>query len=199
MSNISFLMSNCLIIFSQRIHSPKMKTTNKNLQSNFPFIDSTGKGINFNFHFFSNSFFLKILPFTVLAGGLLVVGCNQEGRGFALPDGNVDSGKIAFVQLGCNECHSVGEIPHEPGPENINVTLGGEVTKVKSYGDLVTSIINPSHKIAKRRLQKTSTDDGASKMKNYNEIMTVQELVDVVTFLQSEYKLTTPREYYAPY
>ena len=75
---------------------------------------------------------------------------------------------------------------------------------MKTYGELVTSIINPSHKVSAKYAQEFSVTnpDGSSKMErfgfNYNYAMSVQELVDVVTFLQSEYKLVVPRNTY-PY
>lgn len=80
--------------------------------------------------------------------------------------------------------------------------LGGEVTAMKTYGQLVTSVINPSHRISGQRLtdEMLVRTDGTSRMEmyRYNEIMTVQELVDLVTFLQSEYKLVAPDNPY-PY
>jgi sulfur-oxidizing protein SoxX len=62
---------------------------------------------------------------------------------------------------------------------------------------LVTSIINPLHKIAKGYELDSITESGMSKMRNYNDIMTVTELVDLVTYLQPHYKVK-PYEY-TPY
>jgi len=36
-------------------------------------------------------------------------------------------------------------------------------------------------------------------MKNYNETMTVQELVDIVTYLQTTYTVIAPQTHYAMY
>ena len=126
----------------------------------------------------------------------IVVGCVPQGRGFALPPGSIDEGKAAFVQLRCNDCHSVKGIQLKGNGENLNVQLGGKVTNIKTYGELVTSIINPSHRIAKHYEQVRTNQDGSSKMRNYNHVMTVQELVDIVTFLQSEYEIEPPPTYY---
>ena len=92
--------------------------------------------------------------------------------------------------------HSISDIEWKGGSDSLKIHLGGDVSTQKTYGDLVTSVINPSHKIARRYEQKSSAETGLSKMKNYNEVMTVQELIDLVTFLQSEYKVSIPSTLY---
>jgi sulfur-oxidizing protein SoxX len=127
---------------------------------------------------------------------LFLVACDfgpNSGRGFSLPEGSVEAGRITFVELECNTCHSVGDIERVSGQErpDFNVLLGGPVTAVKTYGDLVTSVINPSHKIARRYTsQDADTGDDESKMVVYNDVMTVHQLVDLVTFLEGNYQLT---------
>ena len=138
----------------------------------------------------------RILGVLFLLGLIALVGCNQQGRGFALPEGDMEAGKMAFTRLGCNECHNVGDVEWAGTDESLHVPLGGEVTTMKSYGELVTSIINPSHKMSERYAAENTE---VSPMTQYNEVMFVSELVDIVTFLQSEYELETPSDYYAPY
>jgi len=127
----------------------------------------------------------------------------NSGRGFSLPEGNIEQGRTTFLELECNTCHSVGDIERIAGPEgpDINVELGGAVTAVKTYGDLVTSVINPSHKTSRRYVTRdVATEGGEMKMVVYNEIMTVQQLVDLVTYLESNYKVVHPnRTEYATY
>ncbi|MGB5289904.1 MAG: hypothetical protein WBN41_00440 [Lysobacterales bacterium] len=137
---------------------------------------------------------------------LLLTACDigpNSGRGFSLPEGNVDKGRATFVELECNSCHSVGDIERISGNEgpDIDIMLGGEVTVIKTYGDLVTSVINPSHKIVRRYAkQKVVTEEGESKMIAYNEFMTVQQLVDLVTYLESNYQIVPAnRTEYARY
>ena len=126
---------------------------------------------------------------------LLLAACDtgpNSGRGFSLPEGNVDKGRATFVELKCNACHSVGDIELITGSEghDIDIRLGGQTTVIKTYGDLVTSVINPSHKVFQRRSkQKVSTEEGGSKMITYNDVMTVQQLVDLVTYLESTYQI----------
>jgi cytochrome c2 len=135
----------------------------------------------------------------MLSGGLILSGCNQQARGFALPEGDIEEGKATYKRLACNACHSISEIEWKGGSDSLNIHLGGKTSVQKTYGELVTSVINPSHKIAWSYKRKTSTAEGLSKMKNYNEVMTVRELVDLVTFLQSEYKIKPPTTHYYPY
>ncbi len=67
--------------------------------------------------------------------------------------------------------------------------LGGEVSHIETHGELVTSIINPSHEISRRYPRDQVADGDVSKMKAINERMTVAQLIDLTAFLQSKYKL----------
>ena len=127
----------------------------------------------------------------------------NSGRGFSLPEGDVEKGRTTFVELECNACHSVGDIERVAGSEgpDINVKLGGRVSSIKTYGDLVTSVINPSHKTSRRFVnQNAAAEGGELKMVVYNEIMTVQQLVDLVTYLETNYQaVPANRTEYARY
>jgi L-cysteine S-thiosulfotransferase len=124
----------------------------------------------------------------------------ESGAGFRLPAGNTEHGLQAFTDLQCNACHVVEglELPYR-GTMAANVTLGGEVTRVRTYGELVTSIINPSHRIAPGYPAEEVTVDGESLMASaaLNEVMTVQQLIDLVAFLEARYRVTPPT--YDPY
>lgn len=150
-----------------------------------------------------------ILIASVVVGLFLNVGCTpapKSARGFTLPDGDVERGKTIFVNLQCNACHKVAGIEQlvaEGTKPEISVSLGGEVTRISTYGELVTGIINPSHRLAKGHPAEEVSVDGQSKMKNYNDVMTVSQLIDLVAFLQSKYKLreydsTDFPQYYGP-
>lgn len=143
-----------------------------------------------------------LLVFILLCGGILISSCNDQTRGFALPEGDIETGKANFMKFTCNECHSISDIAWKGGADNLKILLGGETNIEKSYGDLVTSVINPSHKIARSYEEQNTTlttEEGLSKMKVYNEVMTVQELIDIVAFLKSEYDVRTPTTEYYPY
>ena len=151
----------------------------------------------------------RILAITaMLAGamlaGAMLTGCERDymsERGFALPEGDPIAGKETFLYMQCNECHTINgmDLPRVALADPPFVELGGEVTKVKTYGDLVTAIINPTHKLAKGYPLDEVANDGASKMYVYNSFMTVQELIDIVMFLQPQYEVVIPYTAYPGY
>ncbi|MCR8921304.1 cytochrome c [Dasania sp. GY-MA-18] len=130
----------------------------------------------------------------VLLAVQLLQGCGdptKSGRGFTLPEGDVEKGQAAFLELHCNSCHAVvgrADIPHVEDAA-ITVKLGGKVRIIQNYGQLVTSIINPSHRLAKGYPQAMVQTEGQSLMPNYNSVMTVQQLTDLVAFLQAQYEM----------
>ena len=132
-------------------------------------------------------------------------GCDRETmmseKGFRLPDGDAQAGREAFLYMQCHQCHTIQgeEFPEIPGMDPPYVALGGKVSKVKTYGELVTSIINPSHKLATGYAAEVVSEDGESNMYVYNQHMTVQELIDIVMFLQPHYDVVVPDYRYTVY
>lgn len=121
-------------------------------------------------------------------------------RGFVLPEGDPEAGRQAFLYMQCNQCHTIAgeDLPPVPGYEAF-VELGGLKTRVTTYGELVTAIINPSHKLAEGYAEDQVSEDGESKMYVYNRYMTVQELTDLVMFLQPHYDVVIPTYSYPIY
>lgn len=122
--------------------------------------------------------------------------------GFRLPEGSIWKGKTAFVDLGCIQCHSVvGEalMPEVAEPRKTHVVLGGEITRVKTYGQLVTSIINPSHVISAKPNEKYTDSEGNSLMPDFSKAMTVRQMIDIAEFLQARYKVVIPEPAYGDY
>jgi len=131
---------------------------------------------------------------------LALVGCGAEltsSRGFRLPDGDAEAGQIVFAQFECVVCHSVegAEFPAAAEEPDFDVRLGGKVNRVSSYGELVTAVINPSHDISDAYPQGMVSQDGHSLMGDVNNEMTVQQLIDLVAFLQSTYMEYLPDDY----
>ena len=147
--------------------------------------------------------FRMLLTMTIVAGLASCQADPKSGKGFSLPEGSVEQGQNVFSQLRCYDCHTVPgvDFPAAEEPDQKVVRLGGQVNRIKTYGELVTSIINPSHRLARGYVANSDTTaEGVSPMKNYNEVLTVNQLIDLVAFLQSHYEL---REYeptrYEPY
>lgn len=143
---------------------------------------------------------LKIMM--IIGTAAAVSACNQgpkSGRGFTLPEGEVAAGEAAFTRLQCGDCHAVsGRDDLREGIDPLmTVSLGGKTTRIQTYGQLVSSVINPSHRISQNYLTEPVAIDGESVMRNYNDVMTVSEMADIVTFLQEQYELEpyTPTQY----
>lgn len=132
-----------------------------------------------------------ILALIVLAA-LTACGGRHSPAGFRLPEtGDIARGQGAFEQLRCWSCHTVEGV-EMPAPTVANaVPLGGAVRELRTDGYLVTSIIHPSHKLANQPVEQIAVD-GESKMPDYSESMTVRQLVDLVSFLQSKYRYAPP-------
>lgn len=133
-----------------------------------------------------------------------LTGCERDmmsERGFALPEGDPIAGREAFIYMQCYQCHTIAGDDTLPTLDDQEpyVELGGKVTRVKTYGELVTAIINPSHKLAEGYAEERVSEDGQSNMYNYNRYMTVQELIDIVMYLQPHYDVFVPNRVYPIY
>ena len=138
----------------------------------------------------TNSRLAMVLVIIYFTGGC--VPDPKSSQVFTLPDGDATHGEVLFTQFQCYECHSVSGVttPASLKPEQSVVRLGGEVARIKTYGELVTSIINPSHRLASSyAAEMVTNEEGESQMRNYNDVMTVSELIDLVAFLQTHYSL----------
>lgn len=124
---------------------------------------------------------------------------------FTLPAGDPALGRKVFVKMECFSCHTVeGEVFEDPRVQTgaIGPRFTSAYAKLPA-GYLAESIIHsnrflphgsfkPSY-LTPEAYQPAGRDDYEvnSRMANFNEIMTVKELVDVVAFLKN---LSKPRE-----
>ena len=102
-------------------------------------------------------------------------------------------------RLSASICNAAAISADHTNGKAYNVALGGTTTRVKTYGQLVSGIINPSHELARAYAKEVVSQDGESKMYNYNQHMTVQELVDIVMYLQPKYDVIVPQYRYRIY
>lgn len=140
----------------------------------------------------------KLLLILGLMGA--IVACStarNTARGFRLAgNGDIHRGKAAFLEFGCNTCHEV-KGANLPAPKVQRVILGGSVVAEPSDGYLVTAIINPAYHAA-RYPAASGVPGGHPSMPEYASRMTVQQLTDIVAYLQSRYALLpnqVPAEY----
>ena len=129
---------------------------------------------------------------TAIAAVSIVAACDlssDSSYGFRLPDGDPERGRQVFADMQCANCHAIDglESLRDSIEPEMTVEIGGMSTRVDTYGELVTSVINPSHRIARQYRDEAFSKDGESRMRNYNDVMTVTELIDLVAFLQDQY------------
>jgi hypothetical protein len=128
--------------------------------------------------------------------GVALAGCYppKSGKGLHLPEGNIEKGKAAFLALKCHECHRVDgvEFPTPVSTVATNIVLGGKVTRIQTYGELVTSVINPSHGLAEGFDETQGRGAKLSPMPDFNDTMTVSQMIDLIAFLQSRYEVVRP-------
>lgn len=145
------------------------------------------------------------LALVSMAACLAMLGaCDRDRmseKGFRLPDGDAAAGRDTFAYMGCVQCHTIdGEALFVEGTNyEPYVDLGGPVSRVKTYGELVTAIINPPHELADGYPADLVSEDGVSNMYVYSRYMTVQELTDLVMYIQPFYEVVVPNYQYRIY
>lgn len=138
-----------------------------------------------------------VVSFALFTLGL-VAGCDassKSGRGFKFPEGDSARGRAAFVELKCVTCHRVDKVDGLPAPTAAPdkvLTLGGEVVRLRTYGDLVTAIIHPTAGLSEKYMSERGKAVKKSPMEPVNETMTVAQMLDIVTFLHPRYKKLAP-------
>jgi hypothetical protein len=91
----------------------------------------------------------------------------------------------------CYTCHRVRGHDEFPAPTvepSVPIALGGRFARVPGDGELVTSIIHPSHKISSRYAHAMVTAGASSRMGDFSESLSVRELIDLVAFLHTVYE-----------
>lgn len=150
---------------------------------------------------------MKLILLSLVA--IIIASCTmgpESPRGFSLPKGDAESGQKTFIKYQCMACHKVDGMDRGDVELEIKraIELGGDSARVTTYAELVTAIINPSHRISRGFKDNTTNPDGTSKMPSHNDVMTVTELIDLVAFLQPKYKVkpityTNYGQYRTPY
>jgi hypothetical protein len=112
---------------------------------------------------------------------------------FPVEWGSIAEGQATFVDLECHQCHTLDgvDLPPYEGESPVTLELGGTIVYAKTYADLVTSIINPSHVVSDEYLSTLPSDArrGTTTIMSFKDQMTVTQLIDLVIFLNSRYVL----------
>ncbi len=130
--------------------------------------------------------FLSLVALSALLG---LSACDPFEESFVLPEGDAEAGKTHFVSLGCVNCHVVvgAELPEPSAEGPVRVQLGSRTGRKMTYGQLVTAIVNPSHRLPIGHDRTGLSADGQSRMPVYNDVLTVTQLTDLIAFLQPHY------------
>jgi hypothetical protein len=105
------------------------------------------------------------------------------GWKFTFPDGDRAAGKLLFFdRLACDSCHNrpTAGVTRKPGYGGIGPDLVGYSALPKEY--LAEAIIR-AHKVV--AAPGYVVREGGPAMGNYNHLLLVQELVDLVAFLRA--------------
>src|SRR3989304_6655668 len=100
------------------------------------------------------------------------------------PKGDPAKGREIFVKLECYSCHEVkGEtFPAAGNKENAGAELAA-MARLHEAEYFAEAIINPSAQIEKGKGYEAP--DGSSRMPSFNHLVTVEEVVDLVAYLQT--------------
>jgi len=141
---------------------------------------------------------ITVLLLVIVSIIFLVSGCdweNQSGQQLYLPRGDAEQGRLAFIELQCHRCHTVTSVTLPAlkyETPMISFNLGGMGSRVKTYSELVTAIINPAHITSPDYVESLGklAESGKveSPMPSINERMTVSQLIDIVMFLNTRYE-----------
>ena len=140
---------------------------------------------------------------TIIGFCCIIAACGPaatSGNSLNLPEGDVNAGQQAFVDLQCTSCHTVKnlELPDPAVQGPVSIMFGGRLTRVKSYSDLITSIVNPSHRLVRGYSTDRVSDEGESRMPILNDVMTVTQLINITAFLQAQYDVKPIARYQYP-
>jgi mono/diheme cytochrome c family protein len=106
------------------------------------------------------------------------------GWKFTLPKGNPANGRDVFVKF---ECYTRHQVKGEKLPAPTEQTrVGPELSQMAPLHDeeyFAEAVINPSAVIDKDKGYQAP--DGSSKMPEFNDAITVKELIDLVAYLRS--------------
>ena len=105
-----------------------------------------------------------------------------HGWKFAFPDGDSKAGKTVFLNMKCYSCHAI-EIPGEKLPPSRSGGAGPALTGYSALPReyLAESIIKFHPVVAAPGY---TVKEGRAAMGEYNHLLSVQELIDLVAFLK---------------
>jgi hypothetical protein len=77
----------------------------------------------------------------------------------------------------------------------VGIELGGRVPYARTDGEIVTSILDPSHRFSLSTHPELVRSGGLSRMGDFSESLSGREIIDLVAYLQSRYTVAPPRHH----
>lgn len=141
--------------------------------------------------FFGHVRVVSCIAIVVAVGCLLPAavesGKGEEPRPFVLPVGDAVAGESVFIRLECYSCHNVSGKSYEEakGREPIGPELNA-THAAQSRESIAGRLISYDRFLSEGHYKATySRSDGSSRMANFNDVMTVRDLIDLVEFIKS--------------
>lgn len=138
---------------------------------------------------------LKLLVAAAVVAATLAACAPNTGLLVRFPLGSVQRGREAFVALECNACHRIQDVELTTAAvrSELSIPLGGHTPRIETYGDIITAIVNPSHRLARSyRVEVGRGQPSPMTARFLNDVMTTQQLVDIAAFLHAEYDYIPP-------
>ena len=112
------------------------------------------------------------------------------------------AGKRPYLTVG--GCHTIPDValPESEFEPPFILEIGGKVYRVRNYGELLTSVVNPDHINSRKYIvlpEQADRDVVLSPMPYYGGEMTVAELIDLIAFLRAQYIKLQPDYYRSHY
>ena len=133
---------------------------------------------------------LIILAFLPIPGCL--IHADEGAKRSMIPKGDPTRGETVFLDQGCYRCHTLEnrELPDFDLPAKLKIHLGGSAHALWNRDEFGRAILNPEHVVAPQYqaiMIQAGDAKGAkeSPMPNFNTILTVADLIDLATFLDS--------------
>lgn len=136
----------------------------------------------------------KTIAIIIILASTLLFGCGQGAdsqAGVNLPYGVMGRGKAVFKKYQCLACHSIEGYEDNAVPIRLDppINFCSKSSKLNTYSQRVNLLVNPSHNITQQAANAAAVTSNGDipQMENFNNLMTVTELTDVVAFLQHAY------------
>lgn len=109
-----------------------------------------------------------------------------------IPPGDSANGESIFLEQRCYRCHTLEgrELPDFDLPAKLKIHLGGDAHILWNRDEFGRAILNPEHVVSPQYqaiMIQAGDEKGSqeSPMPNFNAVLSISDLIDLATFLDS--------------